>query len=229
LVDALAGAGFPPVLVDLPGHGTDAGTTDAASFTLDAALSRVDAAGSWPADVIGYSMGGRIALHHAAAHPGRVRRLVLESASPGLADESEREERRRADDELATSIVREGIEWFVDHWESLPLFESRARVAPQARMRLRESRLRNDPRSLAAALRGLGTGALPSVWGQLERIDVPTLLIVGERDEKFVEIADRMTRLMPRARMAKVPGVGHTVHVEAPDAWLDHVVAFLAS
>ena len=76
-------------------------------------------------------------------------------------------------------------------------------------------------------LRGLGSGALPSLWDRLEHIAHPTLLVVGELDEKFVATAERMARVMPRARVAVIPTVGHTVHLEAPAAWLDAVVGFL--
>lgn len=214
-------------MVDLPGHGPEAGLTDPSRFTLESVLARIGAAGSWPADLIGYSMGGRIALHFAAAFPERVRRLVLESASAGLETEAERAERRAADAALAARIVSEGMEWFVEHWEAQPLFEPRSRLDPAILARERELRMRNDARSLAATLTGLGTGSLPSLWDRLGRIETPTLLIAGELDGKFVQIAERMTRAMPHARMVVVPGAGHTVHLEAPAAWLDAVVGFL--
>jgi len=229
LVDGLAGAGLTPVLVDLPGHGAETGVTDPAAFTLASALGRIEAAGRWPADLIGYSMGGRIALHFAAAHPGRVRRLVLESASPGLPTESERAARRGADEALAGRIESEGVEWFIDHWESQPMFETRRRLDAAVLLARRNLRLRNDPKSLAAALRGLGTGTLPTLWDRLERLDLPTLLVVGERDEKFAATADRMARAMPNARIALIAGAGHTVHLEAPDAWLEAVISFLGA
>jgi 2-succinyl-6-hydroxy-2,4-cyclohexadiene-1-carboxylate synthase len=215
--------------VDLPGHGADAGASDATAFTLEATLARIEAAGRWPADLIGYSMGGRLALHFAAAHADRVRRLVLESASPGLDAQRERNERREADRQLAARIEAEGIEWFVDYWEAQPTFAAQGRLAADARQRQRDLRLANDPRSLAAALRGLGTGALPSLWGALPRIRQPTLLIAGELDAKFVGVAERMAASMPQASVAVIPGAGHNVHLEAPAAWLAAVVGFLAS
>jgi 2-succinyl-6-hydroxy-2,4-cyclohexadiene-1-carboxylate synthase len=229
VVDGLAGSGLPPVLVDLPGHGADTRVSDPAAFTLGAALARIESAGRWPADLVGYSMGGRIALHYAAAHPDHVRRLVLESASPGLERESERSERRAADQAFAARIESEGIEWFVDHWESRSMFENRRRLDVDVLDRRRNLRLRNDAGSLAAALRELGTAALPSLWDRLEQLDLPTLLVVGERDEKFVAIAERMARAMPSARIALIPGAGHTVHLEAPAAWLEAVIGFLGA
>lgn len=228
IVDGLASLGLPPVLVDLPGHGRHAGETDSARFALDAALELIGAAGDWPADLVGYSMGARIALHFAAAHPDRVRRLVLESGSPGLATEAERTERRDADEALARRVVDEGMSAFVDFWETQPLFASRRAMGEEMMASQRALRLRNAPGSLAAALVGLGTGALPSLWAALPRVATPSLLLVGALDGKFVEIGERMARAMPDARLVVVPGAGHTVHLERPSAWVDAVTAFLA-
>lgn len=227
VVDGLAGVGLPPVLVDLPGHGRHVGEIDAARFTLGAALELIAGAGDWPADLVGYSMGARIALHFAVAYPERVRRLVLESGSPGLETEAERVERRAADEALAARVVDEGMLTFVDFWESQPIFESRRAMRGEVVASQRALRLRNDPGSLAAALVGLGTGALPSLWDALPRIDTPTLLLVGALDRKFIEIGERMADAMPDARLVAVPGAGHTVHSERPSAWLEAVTAFL--
>ena len=227
LVDGLTGAGLTPVLVDLPGHGSEAARSDPSAFTLGALLGHIGRAGDWPTDVVGYSMGGRIALHFAVAFPERVRRLVLESASPGLASEAERAARRAADEALAAELLSAGIERFVDAWEARPLFESRAGLDAAVRARQRALRLRNDPSALAAALRGFGTGALPSLWGRLPDVAAPTLLVVGALDGKFVEIAERMARAMPDARVVEVPDAGHTVHLERPDVWLAAVTDFL--
>jgi 2-succinyl-6-hydroxy-2,4-cyclohexadiene-1-carboxylate synthase len=227
IVDGLAGAGLPPVLVDLPGHGKQTGRLDPTLYTRDAALDLIASAGDWPTDLIGYSMGARVSLHFAATYPERVHRLVLESGSPGLAADAERRERRLADEALAARIVGEGIEAFVDHWDEQPIFETRQSLSPEVRAHQRSIRARNDPESLAAALRGLGTGSLPSLWEELQRVTVPTLLLVGALDGKFVEIAERMASMMPDARVAVVPEAGHTVHLERPAAWLETVTSFL--
>lgn len=228
VVDGLSGAGYPPVLVDLPGHGGRAGEADPACFTLDATLDVVERAGHWPSDVVGYSMGARIALHLAAARPGLVRRLVLESGSPGLETEQEHAERRAADEALARRIVDEGLAAFVDFWESQPVFESRSAIGGDVAAWQRALRLRNDARSLAASLVGVGTGALPSLWDELPRVTVPTLIVVGELDAKFVDVGERMARAMPETRLVVVPGAGHTVHLERPAAWLEAVTSFLS-
>ncbi len=190
-------------------------------------MQRIDEQAPDTYDLVGYSMGGRIALHQALRAKGRVRRLVLESASPGLASEAERRARREADDELAARILHDGIEDFVEQWEAMPLFESQRGLPGQVRRRLGEGRRANVAESLAAALRGLGTGALPSLWPRLDEIDIEVLVLVGEADAKFVEIGRRMVERLPRARLEVVPGAGHTVHLERPDAWLESVCGFL--
>ena len=213
--------------MDLPGHGTDVGCTDPAAFTLEATLERIDDAVGEGAVLVGYSMGGRLALHYTLSRPDAVQRLVLESASPGLERAADRRKRRAADEAVADRIVHGGVEAFVDAWESLPLFAGRQRLPRHVRDLHRSRKLQNDPRSLAGSLRGVGTGHLPSLWDRLEELSAPTLLLVGEEDAKFVEIARRMEKRIPGARSVVVPGAGHTVHLERPDAWLAAVVAFL--
>ncbi len=180
-------------------------------------------------DVIGYSMGARLALALAALHPERVRRLVLESGSPGLAEEGERAARRTADETLAAGLEREGLEAFVDRWVALPLFAGLGRrLSPEGLEAVRRRRLSQDPRLLAAALRGLGTGSLPSFWDALPNLDLPVLLLVGAEDAKFVRLARMMQRALPRATLRVVPESGHTVHLEQPSRWLESVTTFLA-
>lgn len=233
LLDGLVRAGVFPRPLDLPGHGRQRGVVDPARHSLDVALAEVDdvvtAAEGGGTTLIGYSMGGRIALHYAIRYPDRLSGLILESASPGLATATERSARHRADASLAREIVAGGIEAFVDRWSALPLFESQRSLTVEARRALRARRLLNDPASLAAALGGLGTGALPSLWDRLADLRVPTLLLTGALDEKFVKIAERMSALIPDCRHHRVAHTGHCVHLEAPDAWVAAVTNFLTT
>jgi len=202
--------------------------------SIDTTLEEIDDAldpggdGS-PRYLVGYSMGGRLALHYALRFPDRLSRLVLESASPGLDGVIERARRRAVDEALARRLEAEGIEDFVDRWEALPLFASQLTLPEEARTRVRAGRLANDPRALAQVLRTLGTGALPSLWNELPRLEVEVLVLVGGLDSKFVEIGERMVSRLPRGRLVVVPGVGHTVHLEAPQQWCEVVTDFLTS
>jgi 2-succinyl-6-hydroxy-2,4-cyclohexadiene-1-carboxylate synthase len=170
----------------------------------------------------GYSMGGRIALHAALTLREQIDRLVLIGASPGLADPAERAARRAADEALAARIEAVGVEEFAREWAAQPLFAGQPeRVAAAAHA----DRLRNTPEGLAAALRGLGTGAMDPLWDRLPELALPVTLVVGERDEKFRAIAEQMAARLPDARVVVIPGVGHAAHLESPETVAAHLAA----
>lgn len=219
------------ITVDLPGHGRtvapdspDFHTMARAGAGLAALLD--DVAGE-PVHLLGYSMGGRLALYFAVHYPAWVRTLALESASPGLADADERAARRVGDEALAARIEREGIPAFVEQWEALPLFASQAKLPPAVRMRLREERLQNRAGGLANSLRGMGTGAQPSLWPRLASVEMPALLLCGAVDAKFRAIAQQMAAQLPGSRAAIVQGAGHTIHLERPHSFLRHTLTWL--
>lgn len=218
---------FRVLAVDLPGHGRTRLPDDVAAYTMPCVVETLaemlvanDAA---PAHVLGYSMGGRVALALAAHAPQLVQRLILESASPGLATREERTARAAADEALADRIEARGIAAFVDEWEKLPLFAAQRALPEAAQQRVRALRLRNDPHGLALSLRGMGTGAQPSLWEALPALRMPVQLIAGRHDAKFVAIARAMAQQIPHASLTIAPDAGHTVHLEAPDAWLRYV------
>jgi 2-succinyl-6-hydroxy-2,4-cyclohexadiene-1-carboxylate synthase len=206
------GARYRAVAPDLPGHGAFARRRPASFAACDAYVRALTDA---PFTLAGYSMGGRIALHAALAVGSRIRRLVLVGASPGLADPQERARRRAADEALADRIEAIGVDAFAAEWAEQPLFAGMPRgIAEQADA----DRRRNTAPGLAAALRGLGTGVMPPLWDRLGELPMPVDLVVGERDEKFRAIAERMAAAIPAARLHIVPGAGHAVHLEQPAA-----------
>jgi len=216
---------------DLPGHGATEAPADPERYRVERTatdlIALLDARGIASAHWVGYSMGARLALHSALAHPERVKTLTLESGSPGLALPEERATRIAADAALADRIEREGLEAFITYWESLPLFASQTALSRELRDQLHEARLRNHSRGLANSLRGMGTGAQPSGWDVLAAFDRPTHLIVGALDAKFGGIAARMQKLLPQAVTTVVPAAGHTVHLEQPEAFLAALFAGL--
>ncbi len=221
---------FQVVAIDLVGHGRSDASSDPARYSMDHVLEDLiqvlDAVGLETARWYGYSMGGRIALAGAVLEADRVSGLVLESASPGLAGERERQARRRADEALAEGILRGGMEAFVDHWMGLPLFATQGKLPPKVLEAHRERRLKNRPEALAACLRGMGTGVQPSFWEALPEIEVDALLLCGEEDEKFTEIATEMAEAMPGATLRSIPRAGHAIHLENPFALLAAVRTF---
>ena len=229
LLEGLA-QGFQVVAVDLLGHGESDASPDPDRYRMEEVLRDLgqvlDAMAMDRARWLGYSMGGRIALAGAVLKPSRVSALILESASPGLADENERRARRRADEALAEGILRGGMEAFVDHWMALPISATQGKLPPQIWEANRERRLKNRPEALAASLRGLGIGAQSSYWDRLGEIGIPTLVMAGEEDRKFSDIAGRMAGEIPGAELRIIPRSGHAVHLENPFAWLAAVRTF---
>lgn len=204
---------YRALVPDLPGHGQ----ADRRTPSFDACAAYVRAL--VPArtfTLVGYSMGGRIALHSAfTLGPGIVTRLVLVGASPGIADPTERAARRRADDALADRLETMAIEDFAREWGSQPLF---AGQPPRVAAAAYADRLRNTPAGLAAALRGLGTGVMTPLWDRLPALAIPVTLIAGERDEKFRAIAAAMLERLPNATLTVIPGAGHAAQLEDPAA-----------
>jgi 2-succinyl-6-hydroxy-2,4-cyclohexadiene-1-carboxylate synthase len=209
---AALGERYRALAPDIRGHGEAA-----ALRPVDFASVQADVLALAPERfaLAGYSMGGRIALSLALAAPERVARLALAGASPGIADATERRARRAADEALAERIEREGIEAFASHWSALPLFADQPPAVAQA---AHATRLAQSPAGLASALRGLGTGVMEPLWDRLPQLTVPVSLIVGERDAKFRTIAERMAAALPDAEVHVVPGAGHAVQLEAPEA-----------
>ncbi|HEX5192384.1 MAG TPA: 2-succinyl-6-hydroxy-2,4-cyclohexadiene-1-carboxylate synthase [Solirubrobacteraceae bacterium] len=211
VIDALGG-GADTLAPDIRGHGAASAERP---VTLDAVIGDIDRVAPDRFTLVGYSMGGRIALHVAFALPGRVRRMVLIGASPGLRSATARAQRRASDERLAAEVEGQTIERFAARWAEIPVL---ADQPEPVRAAVGSDRLRNESAGLAAALRGLGTGALPSLWPRLGSLQIPVELIVGERDAKFRGIAARMAADLPHGRIVVVPGAGHAVHAEAPTA-----------
>ena len=208
-VAAAMGDRYAVVTVDAPGHGESSNVRLDLPATADALAREVG-----PATYIGYSMGGRLALHVAVSRPDVVERLVLVSATPGLADAGARAERRAADERLADDIERDGVDAFLQRWLALPLF---ARLpADTAGI---EDRRSNTASGLASSLRLSGTGAQESLWDKLDELTMPVLLVVGEHDAKFRAIAAEMATAIPGATVEVIADAGHVVHLERPAAF----------
>ncbi len=211
-VIAALGERYTALAPDIRGHGS---ASERAPVTLQAVIGDVAALADGRFTLVGYSMGGRIALHVALALPERVERLVLIGASPGLGDAAERAARRQADERLANEVEAMSLDAFARRWAETPVLASQPAGVREAAQR---DRLRNSPAGLARALRGLGTGALPSLWERLAELQMPVALVVGERDRKFRAIAEEMAPAISRAEIVVLADAGHAAHLEAPEA-----------
>jgi 2-succinyl-6-hydroxy-2,4-cyclohexadiene-1-carboxylate synthase len=229
-LDGLAAYGLRVIALDLLGHGRSDAPGDPQRYAIErcqqdilAALQKLGVR-KGQAVLLGYSMGGRIALY--TAFSGYFRALILESASAGLENPVEREQRRISDEALAASIERDGVRAFVERWEKLPLFASQETLPLESKEKLHRQRLQNRATGLAQSLRGVGLGVQPSLYERLPALHIPALLIAGELDTKFTMIARQMAQLLPQSQLHIIPGAGHTVHLERPQEFVSLVGEF---
>jgi 2-succinyl-6-hydroxy-2,4-cyclohexadiene-1-carboxylate synthase len=194
---------------------------DFATWTFEERLGELPDGGV----VVGYSMGGRLALHAALREPDRFAGLVLVGVSAGIEDRREREDRRRSDESLAEWMEKRSIEEVVERWERGAVF---ATQSADLRARQRPGRLGHDPQRLAQLLRSAGQGALPPVWDRLHTLTCPVLLTAGEHDRRYASAARRMAEeLGGPARVKLVPGAGHAPQLEAPVEFAALLAEFL--
>lgn len=233
LAEGLSDA-YRVLAVDLPGHGkTEMPQSALRGFAMESTVSclwdALDELGAERANLVGYSMGGRVALSAAVARPKRVASVVCLGASPGIADPIERTQRREADEALASSIVSDGVKQFVDTWLAQPLFASLAsRLSPADFQASRRQRLTNTAEGLAFSLRSIGTGSMKPLHDALADAEFLCLWVAGAEDAKFAAVAEEMSATMPNGRCALVSDAGHSVHLENPVATLSAIGDFLS-
>jgi 2-succinyl-6-hydroxy-2,4-cyclohexadiene-1-carboxylate synthase len=219
------------VAVDLPGHGETPlpkqKGREGFIETVEALVDVVDKLGVASVDLLGYSMGARIALGAALHRPERFGRLILESGSPGLRRRMERAERRESDGRLVSLIRQQGVGAFLERWGAQPMFESLQRLPPDQLEALRARRKSCTADGLVGGLECLGLGFQPSYWQELHRQRLPTLLLTGELDAKFTEIARKMATELPVVWSRAFPDCGHAPHLEAPEEYAREVLSFL--
>jgi len=219
------------IAIDIVGHGRTDAPSSVERYHIETVAKHIatllEQLEIKKAHVLGYSMGGRLALTFAVRYPHLVQTLILESSSPGLKTEKERIKRREEDERLAQFIEQHGVASFVERWENIPLFSSLQRLPLDVQQQLREERLQHQAIGLANSLRGMGTGAQPSWWDTLHQLTMPTLLICGENDEKFCRIASEMVQLLPNGTLITVPHAGHVVHIEQRERFCTLVQQFV--
>ena len=213
---------FTCLTIDLPGHGGSPDGKRSLTEAADDVARVIDSLGT-PAIVVGYSMGARVALHVALAHPRLVRALVLVSGTAGITDDTERTARKASDDALADRIESIGTETFLTEWLAQPMFAS----LPHDTAPISE-RLMNTPTGLADSLRHAGTGTQSPLWSRLDEITVPTLVVTGDLDVKFTVLGEQLAAGIALATHERIEGAGHTLHLEKPDTFVATLRRWLA-
>jgi 2-succinyl-6-hydroxy-2,4-cyclohexadiene-1-carboxylate synthase len=223
--------GWMWIVPDLRGHG-ETRTSPGAPCSLDACTRDLDMLwdhlGVARTHLAGYSMGGRLALHVAARRPERILSLLTIGAHAGLEEEA-REGRRLGDEALAQRIEQEGLEAFVNHWSSLPLFAALERRGPAFVAQIRAERMTNHVAGLACSLRGMGAGVMEPLWTELRTVRFPCTFVAGQLDHGYVTSARRLAATVPDGHIEVVPRAGHTVHQERPEAFARLFAAHLAA
>lgn len=217
-------------LPDLPGHGANTDLAPDVPLHYDSladGLHRTLAQpGARPVILTGYSLGGRVALYFSLRYPELVRALILESTSPGISDESSRQERASADACRADAIYSGGLAVFVDEWYNLSLFRS-LHHQPALLERIKQSRQNNQPAWMAKIIRELSPGRQPYLGERLRELTMPTLLLAGSLDEKYAAALRGTAARISRARTLIIRQAGHTIHVERPARFIRVLRAFL--
>jgi len=204
--------------VDAPGHGHSLQHREA-SIAQGAELLCATAG---RAQYIGYSMGGRISLHAAVTHPELVSSLVLIGATAGIEDQQELAQRREWDYQQAELLERVGLEAFLQSWLDQPLF-----VGLPEHARFEAERKTNTVEGLAASLRSAGTSSMTPLWDRLHTIQCPVLVLTGERDTRYCEIAQSLVaKIGSGATHVTIAGAGHAAHLEQPEATAAAVLNF---
>lgn len=220
------------ILVDLPGHGQNIHLSQKAKLGFkawsQALVSLADQLGLKSVCLIGYSLGGRLALHATLNFPTRWAALVLEGSNPGIEDPSARQARVESDEARAAQLQQEGMQAFVDRWYQMELFSSLQR-RPDLLEAVKRQRAHNDPGWMAKVLRELSPGIQPSAWPQLANLRLPALLIAGELDGAYGAVVRRMRNQMPDAQALILPAAGHNAHLEQPQAFAAALLDFLSS
>lgn len=226
---------FYYLTLDLPGHGNtkvsggdDCYTMTNTAYALIKLLDELKIAKCF---LVGYSMGGRLALYLALHFPQRFLKVVLESASPGLPTETERLERIKSDTQigrkLIRSIARSDFATFLSNWYNQTIFGNLKNHPEYEHMV--GSRLQNIPQELDKSLRFMGTGCQPSLWEKLQDNTIPMLLLAGEYDQKFRYINTEMAKISEFAQIKIISNAGHNIHFENTLAFVESIKDFLSA
>jgi 2-succinyl-6-hydroxy-2,4-cyclohexadiene-1-carboxylate synthase len=222
---------FYCLAVDLPGHGKTVVQGQMADYSMESFARYltlfVKKQGLSPVVLVGYSMGGRLALFLSVYFKNLWSAAILESATPGLRKEIQRVERRTKDNKLIKRLENEKLDEFLKDWYQQPLFESIKNL--ENFDSLIKKRLNNKPEELIKSLKMMGVGVQPSLWNACSSVNIPILLLAGEFDRKFCNIKQEMKNSNSDFELIIIENAGHNVHAEQPEVYFQNIYKFLTS
>lgn len=223
---------FAIIIIDLLGHGKTSSPDDFEKYSFDNQIDQINKLFKVleirKPIIVGYSMGGRLALSYAMKYHREIRALVLESTSFGIQDLDDKENRIRNDNLLAKKISNSSLEEFVNYWMSIPLFDSLNKIPKENIEQLQKRKIAsNNKMGLQNSLIGFGSGKMKNYYPVLNELNLQTLLIAGKLDLKYYEIAERVNEMLSFSELEIIKDCGHNVHLENPEEFLKLLNKFL--
>jgi 2-succinyl-6-hydroxy-2,4-cyclohexadiene-1-carboxylate synthase len=219
------------ITADLPGHGHsldlkalgDVWSFNKLSQRLDALFSFLNLSA---VNLVGYSMGGRIAIYYTNKYKSRVNRLVIESASPGLKLKNERENRLKNDRRLAETLRITNLVQFISDWYDQPVFAGLKHHPEYKNMVTRRGKNNRD--LLVKSLKTFSTAKQPYLLNTLISFQNPLALFCGDKDLKFTELMIFLKKELPGSRLYIMKNCAHNSHFENPNLFAEHLKEFLS-
>ncbi len=220
----LAARGWHCIAFDLPGHSPEHGLEEPVGMEAwsDGLVRSLEAMGLAQVPVVGYSMGGRLALYTAWRHPERIKALVLEGTNAGMEAPQQRATRAALDDQRAEDIRRNGLPPFLERWYQMDLFVT-LQSHPAVRAQMLARRAAQDPETMATILSEMSPGRQPYMGARLKALQVPCTLLAGALDPRYAPMVVKMAAQIPGATHHLIPQAGHNTHLEAPEAFCQRV------
>lgn len=219
------------IALDIVGHGKSDAPGNVDNYKLESIIAQIkfvkDHLTPNKVFLLGYSMGGRIALSYAAANPDDVKGLILESATAGIKNDEERQKRYEEDLKLAEFIETHTLEEFIEMWHDQELFNTQRRFSNDKLKKIKKKKSSASKIGFANSLKGFSTGIMPPVHDKLKKIPLKVLLITGDLDSKFTGINARLSKRFFKAKHKIVRNSGHNTHLEESKRFVEIVLNYL--
>jgi 2-succinyl-6-hydroxy-2,4-cyclohexadiene-1-carboxylate synthase len=219
------------IAMDIVGHGKSDVPGSPSKYNIESIISQIKFVKDYftPNKIflLGYSMGGRIALSYASVYPDDLKGLILESASAGIKNDEERQKRYDEDLKLAEFIETHTVEEFIEMWNDQELFNTQRRFSNDKLKKIKKKKALGSKIGYANSLKGFSTGIMPPVHDKLKKIPLKVLLITGDLDTKFTGINARLAKRFFKAKHKIVRNSGHNTHLEESKRFVEIVLNYL--
>src|SRR5574338_222849 len=217
--------------LDIIGHGKSDAPGSSMHYSIDSIMSQIkyvkDHLTQNKIFLLGYSMGGRIALTYASMYPEDVKGLILEASSAGIKNDEERQKRYEEDLKLAEFIETHTMEEFIEMWHDQEIFNTQRRFSNEKLKKIKKKKASGSKTGYANILKEFSTGIMPPVHDKLKKIPLKVLLITGDLDTKFTGINARLAKRFFKAKHKIVRNSGHNTHLEEPKRFIEIVLNYL--